>query len=201
MANPTPRVRMPSQAKAGQVIEVKTLISHEMETGQRKDAKGKTILRKIIKNFTAKFNGKEIFRSDWHPAVSANPYLAFFRQSPGGRDIRVVLARRRRLRLQVRAYGQHRLIGRPAPPEGVGLFQGHRMKKFACDGVSGRRDEPGPHRTTRLLHDLQDANSCRRDGRPPRLPAARSAVRSPKGALLRRSFSASRVSATSRSCM
>jgi len=78
MANPTPRVRMPTQAKAGQVIEVKTLISHEMETGQRKDAEGKVIPRKIIKAFTAKFNGKEIFRSDWHPAVSANPYLAFF---------------------------------------------------------------------------------------------------------------------------
>jgi sulfur-oxidizing protein SoxZ len=77
MANPTPRVRMPAQAKAGDVIEVKTLISHEMETGQRKDAEGKPIPRKIIKAFTAKFNGKEIFRSDWHPAVSANPYLAF----------------------------------------------------------------------------------------------------------------------------
>lgn len=77
MANPTPRVRMPSKAKAGEVVEVKTLISHEMETGQRKDAQGNTIPRKIIKAFTVKFNGKEIFRSDWHPAVSANPYLAF----------------------------------------------------------------------------------------------------------------------------
>lgn len=68
---------MPSKAKAGEVIEVKTLISHEMETGQRKDAQGKPIPRKIIKTFTAKFNGKEIFHSDWHPAISANPYLAF----------------------------------------------------------------------------------------------------------------------------
>jgi sulfur-oxidizing protein SoxZ len=82
MANPTPRVRMPAQAKAGDVIEVKTLISHEMETGQRKDAEGKPIPRKIIKAFTAKFNGKEIFRSDWHPAVSANPYLAFLVRVP-----------------------------------------------------------------------------------------------------------------------
>lgn len=77
MVSPTPRVRMPSKAKAGEVIEVKTLISHEMETGQRKDSQGKTIPRKIIKAFTVKFNGKEIFRSDWQPAVSANPYLAF----------------------------------------------------------------------------------------------------------------------------
>lgn len=82
MADPTPRVRMPTQAKPGQVIEVKTLISHEMETGQRRDAAGKTIPRKIIKAFSAKFNGKEIFRTDWHPSVSANPYLAFFVRVP-----------------------------------------------------------------------------------------------------------------------
>jgi sulfur-oxidizing protein SoxZ len=82
MATPTPRVRMPNQAKPGQVIEVKTLIAHEMETGQRKDAEGKTIARKIIKAFTATFNGKEIFRSDWHPAISANPYLSFFVRVP-----------------------------------------------------------------------------------------------------------------------
>jgi sulfur-oxidizing protein SoxZ len=77
VANPTPRVRIPAKVKAGQVIEVKTLVSHEMETGQRKDAQGKVIPRKIIKSFTAKFNGKEIFRSDWHPSISANPYLSF----------------------------------------------------------------------------------------------------------------------------
>ena len=73
---------MPTQAKPGEVIEVKTLISHEMETGQRKDADGKMIPRKIINTFTATFNGKEIFRSDWHPAISANPYLSFFVKVP-----------------------------------------------------------------------------------------------------------------------
>jgi sulfur-oxidizing protein SoxZ len=74
---------MPTQVRAGQTIEVKTLISHEMESGQRKDAEGKVIPRKIIKNFTAKFNGTEIFHCDWHPAVSANPYLSFFVRVPG----------------------------------------------------------------------------------------------------------------------
>ena len=78
MATPTPRVRVPAKAKKGEIIEIKTLIPHAMESGQRKDSAGKTIPRKIIKAFAAKFNGKEIFRSDWHPAVSANPYLAFF---------------------------------------------------------------------------------------------------------------------------
>ena len=79
---PTPRVRMPATAKAGEVIEVKTLISHEMESGQRRDAAGKIIPRKIINKFTAKFNGKEIMSANWHGAISANPYQAFFVRVP-----------------------------------------------------------------------------------------------------------------------
>jgi sulfur-oxidizing protein SoxZ len=82
MSTPTPRIRMPATAKAGQVIEVKTLISHEMESGQRKDAAGKAIPRKIIRQFIASFEGKEIFRADWHPAISANPYQSFFVKVP-----------------------------------------------------------------------------------------------------------------------
>jgi sulfur-oxidizing protein SoxZ len=73
---------MPSTAKAGEAIEVKTLISHEMETGQRKDSSGNTIPRKIIKEFKATFNGKEILRVDWHPAISANPYQSFWVKVP-----------------------------------------------------------------------------------------------------------------------
>lgn len=79
---PVPRVRMPSTAKAGEVIEVKTLISHEMESGQRKDASGNLIARKIIKQFTATFNGREVMKADWHGAVSANPLSVVLRESP-----------------------------------------------------------------------------------------------------------------------
>jgi sulfur-oxidizing protein SoxZ len=75
---PTPRVRVPAQAKKDEVIEIKTLISHEMESGQRKDSAGKTIPRKIINKVTATFNGKPVFEADWHPAISANPYQSFF---------------------------------------------------------------------------------------------------------------------------
>ncbi len=75
---PTPRVRLPATAKAGELIEIKSLISHEMESGQRRDANGQPIPRKIINSFRATFNGKEVFRSAWHPAISANPYQAFF---------------------------------------------------------------------------------------------------------------------------
>ena len=78
MATPTPRVRVPAKAKKGEVIELKTLITHDMESGQRKGADGKTIPRKIIKQFVCTFNGKEVFKSDWQPGISANPYMAFF---------------------------------------------------------------------------------------------------------------------------
>lgn len=73
-----PRVRIPAQAKPGEIIEIKTLISHDMESGQRTDASGKTIPRKIINTLTAKFNDKVVFEATWHPAISANPYQSFF---------------------------------------------------------------------------------------------------------------------------
>ena len=79
---PTPRIRMPATAKAGEVVEVKTLISHEMESGQRKDKDGKAIPRKIINKFAVKFNGKELMTVDWHTAISANPYQSFFVRVP-----------------------------------------------------------------------------------------------------------------------
>lgn len=78
MATSTPRVRLPATAKKGEIIEIKTLISHEMESGQRKDADGKIVPRKIINKFEAKINGKPLFTAEWHPSVSANPYQSFF---------------------------------------------------------------------------------------------------------------------------
>ena len=62
----------------GDVIEIKTLISHKMESGQRKDKEGKLIPRQIINKFVCTFDGKEVFSADWHPAISANPYLSFY---------------------------------------------------------------------------------------------------------------------------
>jgi len=78
-----PRIKLPDSAKVGEVIEIKTLISHLMETGQRKDADGKTIPRQIISSFAAKFAGVEVFAADMHPGISANPYLSFFMKVPG----------------------------------------------------------------------------------------------------------------------
>jgi sulfur-oxidizing protein SoxZ len=77
MAKSKARVKVPKSVKKGEIFEVKTLISHKMETGQRKDKKGNKIPRMIIKNFTCSYNGKVVLDCDWHPAVSANPYMAF----------------------------------------------------------------------------------------------------------------------------
>ena len=82
MATSTPRIRMPATAKVGEVVEVKTLISHEMESGNRKDKDGKVIPRKIINKFVIKFEGKELMNVDWGPAISANPYQSFFVRVP-----------------------------------------------------------------------------------------------------------------------
>jgi sulfur-oxidizing protein SoxZ len=83
MAEARPRVKVPSTAEAGEVITIKTLISHPMESGQRKDSKtGELIPRKIINRFTATFNGQEVVNVDIDPAVSANPYFEFDMKVP-----------------------------------------------------------------------------------------------------------------------
>ena len=71
------RVKIPESATAGDVVTIKTLISHRMESGRRKDSDGNTVPRDIINRFTAAFNGKEFFSVDIDPAVSANPYIEF----------------------------------------------------------------------------------------------------------------------------
>lgn len=58
-------------------VEVKVLMAHEMETGQRKDSKGATIPAWFIQNVTATHNGKTVLDAQWGPAVSKNPFLSF----------------------------------------------------------------------------------------------------------------------------
>jgi sulfur-oxidizing protein SoxZ len=82
-----PRVRIPSSIKVGDVIEIKTLVTHVMETGQRKDGSGKLIPRNIIHSFVARFNGTDVFKADLRPGISANPYLAFHMRVPGPGDL------------------------------------------------------------------------------------------------------------------
>jgi len=71
-------INVPAKAGRGQVIEIKTLISHVMETGYRPDSNGKIVPRDIINKFVCTYNGVEIFRADLHPAIAANPFISFF---------------------------------------------------------------------------------------------------------------------------
>ncbi len=61
----------------GDKVDVRVLMSHEMETGQRKDAKGVLVPAWFIQNVTATHNGKVVLSAEWGPAVSKNPFLAF----------------------------------------------------------------------------------------------------------------------------
>lgn len=73
-----PRIKVPKTAKKGDIIKIKTLVLHKMETGFRKDSKTKKLVpRMIINKFVATFNGKEVFSANMSPAISANPYFAF----------------------------------------------------------------------------------------------------------------------------
>ena len=72
-----PRIRLPKLAKKGEVIQIRTLVSHVMESGLRRDADGKTIPRNIINRFTCTFNGRAVFACDIEPAIAANPYIEF----------------------------------------------------------------------------------------------------------------------------
>jgi sulfur-oxidizing protein SoxZ len=72
-----PRVRVPDTAQAGEVILIRALISHQMESGQRRDGSGALIPRRIINTFTCAFNGQPVFSCDLEPAIAANPYFEF----------------------------------------------------------------------------------------------------------------------------
>jgi len=71
-------VNVPKTAKRGQIVEIKSLISHIMETGFRHTETGQLIPRDIITELLCTYNVKEIFRATLSPAVSANPFVTFY---------------------------------------------------------------------------------------------------------------------------
>ena len=71
-------INVPATVKRGDVIEIKTLMSHIMETGFRHTETGEAIPRNIITDFSCRYNGVEVFRAELFPAFSANPFIAFF---------------------------------------------------------------------------------------------------------------------------
>ena len=70
-------INLPAQAKRGEIIEIKTLIAHPMETGYRLGPTGVTIPRDIINRFVCTYNGEEVFRAELFPAIAANQFIAF----------------------------------------------------------------------------------------------------------------------------
>jgi sulfur-oxidizing protein SoxZ len=70
-------INVPAKARRGDIIEIKTLMSHIMETGYRRTATGEIIPRDIITSFSCRYNGVEIFRADLFPATAANPFITF----------------------------------------------------------------------------------------------------------------------------
>jgi len=71
-------INVPKKAKRGDVIEIKTLISHVMETGFRHGTNGQMIPRDIITSFACTYNGEEIFSTLFYPAIAANPFVTFY---------------------------------------------------------------------------------------------------------------------------
>jgi sulfur-oxidizing protein SoxZ len=71
------RIVVPPAAKQGEIVNIRTLFQHPMETGYRRDHVGAPIPRHIVKTFTAVYNGVEIFRADMTQGIAANPYFAF----------------------------------------------------------------------------------------------------------------------------
>lgn len=71
-------IHMPAAAKRGEIIEIRALAGHPMETGYRPGADGRLVPRDIIRAFTCRYNGELVFAAELHQAISANPYIAFY---------------------------------------------------------------------------------------------------------------------------
>lgn len=73
-----PRVRVPRSARAGEVVEIRTLAEHPMETGLRRDAAGQAVPRAMLSRLAVRLNGEQVFAADLRNGTSANPYHVFF---------------------------------------------------------------------------------------------------------------------------
>lgn len=78
-----PRIKLPDSAKIGEIIDVKTVVTHMMETGNRKDGEGRVIPRNIINAFVATYAGAPVFRAEFGSGISANPFISFSMRVPG----------------------------------------------------------------------------------------------------------------------
>jgi sulfur-oxidizing protein SoxZ len=70
-------IHMPASARRGEVIQIRTLIGHAMESGFRVDSLGKLVPRDIIRRFTCRYNGEPVFAAELFAAIAANPFVEF----------------------------------------------------------------------------------------------------------------------------
>lgn len=86
----TAKMNVPETAAEGEIVEVKVLISHPMETGFRRGLDGKPVPRNIIREIRCEYGGHVVFRADLHPAIAANPFFAFHLRAAGSGDVTLV---------------------------------------------------------------------------------------------------------------
>ncbi|XOV85572.1 MAG: thiosulfate oxidation carrier complex protein SoxZ [bacterium] len=72
------RISVPARAGYNEVVAIKTLISHPMETGFRHDSLGQPIPRNILTRFECRYNGQTVFKASLYPAIAANPFIGFY---------------------------------------------------------------------------------------------------------------------------
>lgn len=70
-------ITVPANARRGEIVEIRAMIGHPMETGHRPDSAGRLLPRDIVTRFECRFESRTIFAADLYPAIAANPYLAF----------------------------------------------------------------------------------------------------------------------------
>jgi len=85
-----PRIKLPESYKAGEVIEIRALILHVMETGLRNGEDGRPVPRNIVHTFIAHLDGREVFRAELTPCISANPYIAFHLRVPDAGELQAI---------------------------------------------------------------------------------------------------------------
>jgi sulfur-oxidizing protein SoxZ len=82
-------IHLPATVRRGEVIQVRTLVAHPMETGHRVDSGGQKLPRDIIRRVEARLDGELVFAADLHPAIAANPYVVFPLRVQGGGTLTV----------------------------------------------------------------------------------------------------------------
>jgi sulfur-oxidizing protein SoxZ len=77
-------IQLPREARRGEVVELRVTIAHAMETGYRIGADGRTVPRSLVRRFSCHYGGAQVFAAELHPAVAANPFLAFTLRAEAG---------------------------------------------------------------------------------------------------------------------